>query len=348
MNPQSDIQEIDKLTQQVNAAQLPQELKDKALQQIERILLTLKFGGSLTQLDIAQKYIDWITHLPWSTSTQENLNVNEVKKVLDAHHFGLEKIKTRVLEYISILILQKQSPAPQAYHAPILFFVGLAGTGKTTFASSLAEALGRSFVRIPFGGLSSALDLRGQSKTMPNAEPGLVMKILRQAQSNNPVILLDELDRISPDAQASIMGVLLELLDPNQNKTFTDHFIDFPFDLSRALFIATANNTNSISTAVLDRLEVVQMPSYTDMEKIAIAKQYVLPKTLNNAGMNPNEIVIDDLLWQKITRPLGFDSGIRTLERTIETIVRKVAFKMAQGQKGPYRLNEANIKEFLG
>lgn len=347
MNPQSSVQEIEKLTQQVNAAQLPQELKDKALQQIERILLTLKFGGSLAQLDIAQKYIDWITHLPWSTSTQENLNINEVKKVLDSHHFGLEKIKTRVLEYISILILQKQSATPQAYHAPILFFVGLAGTGKTTFASSIATALGRSFVRIPFGGLSSALDLRGQSKTMPNAEPGMVMKIMRQAKSNNPVILLDELDRISPDAQASIMGVLLELLDPNQNKTFTDHFIDFPFDLSRALFIATANNTNTISTAVLDRLEVVQMPSYTDMEKIAIAKQYVLPKTLNNAGMNVNEIVIDDMLWQKITRPLGFDSGIRTLERTIETIVRKVAFKMAQGQKGPYRLTEENIKEFL-
>lgn len=347
MNPQNDLKEIDNLTQQVNGAQLPQELKDKALQQIERITMTLRFGGSLTQLDIAQKYIDWITHLPWSTSTQENLNINEVKKVLDAHHFGLEKIKTRVLEYISILILQKQSVSPQNYHAPILFFVGLAGTGKTTFASSIATALGRSFVRIPFGGLSSALDLRGQSKTMPNAEPGMVIKILRQANSNNPVILLDELDRISPDAQASVMGVLLELLDPNQNKTFTDHFIDFPFDLSRALFVATANNTNAISTAVLDRLEVVQMPSYTDVEKIAIAKQYVLPKTIKSSGMNPGDIEIDDILWQKITRPLGFDSGIRTLERTIETIVRKVAFKMAQGQKGPYRLSEANIREFL-
>lgn len=347
MNPQDNIKEIDKLIQQINAAQLPQELKNKALQQIERIILTLKFGGSLIQLDIAQKYVEWITCLPWNTSTQEKLDINEVKKTLDSNHFGLEKIKSRVLEYLSVLILQKQSPTPQLFHAPILFFVGLAGTGKTTLANSIAEALGRKFVRIPFGGLSSALDLRGQSKTMPNAEPGMVMKVLKQANSNNPVILLDELDRISPDAQASIMGVLLELLDPNQNKTFTDHFIDFPFDLSRALFIATANNTSSISTAVLDRLEIVQMPSYTDMEKIAIAKQYVLPKTLNNAGMTANDVVIDDILWQKITRPLGFDSGIRTLERTIETIVRKVAFKTVQGQKGPYHLNETNIKEYL-
>lgn len=347
MNPPTSIPEIDRLTQQLNAAVLPKELKAKALEQIERINLTLKFGGSLSQLDIAQKYIEWITLLPWNISTQEKLDINEVKKTLDANHFGLEKIKSRVLEYLSILILQKQSPTPQLFHAPVLFFVGLAGTGKTTFAISIAESLGRKFVRIPFGGLSSSQDLRGQSKTQPNAEPGTVMKILREAGSNNPVILLDELDRIAPDAQASIMGVLLELLDPNQNKSFTDQFIDFPFDLSKALFVATANNTNSISTAVLDRLEVVQMPSYTDMEKIAIAKQYVLPKTLKNAGMSPTEVVIDDILWQKITRPLGFDSGIRSLERTIEAIVRKIAFKMVQGQKGPFHLNETNIKEFI-
>lgn len=347
MNPQNSIPEFDKLSQQLNSVVLPQELKEKALEQIERIHLTLKFGGSLSQLDVAQKYIEWITHLPWNISTQEKIDIIEVKKTLDANHFGLEKIKSRVLEYLSVLILQKQSPTPQLFHAPILFFVGLAGTGKTTLASSIAEALSRKFVRIPFGGLSSSQDLRGQSKTQPNAEPGTVMKILREAGSNNPVILLDELDRIAPDSQASIMGVLLELLDPNQNKAFTDHFIDFPFDLSKALFVATANNTNSISTAVLDRLEVVQMPSYTDIEKIAIAKQFVLPKTLKNAGMSSTEIVIDDILWQKITRPLGFDSGIRSLERTIETVVRKAAFKMVQGQKGPFHLNETNFKDFV-
>lgn len=347
MNPQNSLQEIDKLIQQLQSALLPQELKDKALQQIERISLTLKFGGSLAQFDVAQKYIDWITHLPWNTSTQEKLNITEVKQMLDARHFGLEKIKTRVLEYLSILTLQRQSANALSYHAPVLFFVGLAGTGKTTFAQAIAEALGRAFVRIPFGGLSSALDLRGQSKTSPEAEPGAIIKVLRQAQSNNPVILLDELDRITPAAQPSIMGVLLELLDPNQNKTFTDHFIDYPFDLSKVLFVATANNTNAISTAVLDRLEVVQMPAYTDAEKIAIAKQYVLPKAVRNAGMPENTIVIDDMLWQKVTRPLGFDSGIRTLERTIEGIVRKAAFKLVHGQQGPFHLTELNIKEFL-
>lgn len=347
MNPQNSLQEIEKLTQQIQAAQIPQELKDKALQQIERIMLTLKYGGSMAQFDIAQKYIDWILHLPWNTSTEEKLDIAEVKRLLDARHFGLEKIKMRVLEYLSILTLQKKSSSSFSYHAPVLFFVGLAGTGKTTFAHAIADALGRQFVRIPFGGLSSALDLRGQSKTSPEAEPGAIIRALRQAQSNNPVILLDELDRITPAAQPSIMGVLLELLDPNQNKTFTDHFIDFPFDLSKVLFVATANNTNSISTAVLDRLEVVQMPAYTDAEKIAIAKQYVLPMALRNAGMPENTIVIDDILWSKITRPLGFDSGIRTLERTIEGVVRKAAFKLVHGQQGPFHLTELNVKEFL-
>jgi len=190
MNPQNSIPEFDKLSQQLNSVVLPQELKEKALEQIERIHLTLKFGGSLSQLDVAQKYIEWITHIPWNISTQEKIDIIEVKKTLDANHFGLEKIKSRVLEYLSVLILQKQSPTPQLFHAPILFFVGLAGTGKTTLASSIAEALGRKFVRIPFGGLSSSQDLRGQSKTQPNAEPGTVMKILREAGSNNPVILL--------------------------------------------------------------------------------------------------------------------------------------------------------------
>ncbi len=347
MGPQTNLAEIEKLKTLLGATQLPAPLKDKALQQIERILLTLKFGGNLTQLDITEKYIDWITHLPWETASPDRLDVTEVKKILDANHFGLEKIKSRILEYLSVLILQKRSTNAMQYRTPVLFFVGLAGTGKTTIAASIAEALGRTFVRIPFGGLSSALDLRGQSKTSPESEPGIVIRQLREAKVNNPVILLDELDRITPESRAAIMGVLLELLDPSQNKNFTDHFIDYPFDLSKALFVATANNTNNVSTAVLDRLEVVQMPSYTDLEKITIAKQYVLPRTLKNAGMSPDAIVIDDILWQKITRPLGFDSGMRSLERTIDTIVRKIALKMVSGEKGPFHITEASLREFI-
>ncbi len=347
MDTQPEISEIEKLKNKLNSVHLPSELTEKAAQQIERISLSLKYGGNLSQLDITEKYIDWITALPWETKTKDNLDIQNVKMILDKNHFALEKIKQRVFEYLSVLALQSNNLKSEVYHAPSLFFVGLVGTGKTTFAMSVAEALGRKFVRIPFGGLSSALDLRGQSKTSPEAEPGMLIRGLRKAGSRNPVILLDELDRISPEARASIMGLLIELLDPEQNAAFTDYFIDYPFDLSQILFIATANNTNDIPTAVLDRLELIQMPSYTDSEKITIAKDYVLPRYLKTAGLTPENLKFDEAVWTKITRPLGFDAGMRTLERTIESIVRKVAYKIVLGQGKTYVVNEGNLKEYM-
>jgi ATP-dependent Lon protease len=176
----------------------------------------------------------------------------------------------------------------------------------------------------------------------------MIIKALRRAQVKNPVILLDELDRVTPEARAAIMGVLIELLDPGQNSNFTDYFIDYPFDLSQVLFVATANNTNNISTAVMDRLEVINMPSYTDEEKIAIAKNYVFPRYVKEVGLTLENIKIDDSLWPKLTRPLGFDAGIRSLERTIEGVVRKVALKIVSGQGTTFIINDANIKEYLG
>lgn len=347
MDETNSLSEIEKLKTLLQSADLPANLHDKAAQQIERIYLTLKHGGNLSQLDITAKYIDWIVNLPWNKKTDDILDINHAKEVLDKNHFGLEKIKQRVAEYLSVLILQKQQVSEDLSHAPHLFFVGLAGTGKTTFAKSVAEALGRKFVRIPFGGLSSALDLRGQSKTSPEAEPGMIIRALRRAGTRNPVILLDELDRITPESRAAIMGVLIELLDPGQSSNFNDYFIDYPFDLSQVLFIATANNTNNISTAVMDRLEVIQMPSYTDDEKIAIAKNYVFPRYIKEVGLKPENIKIEDSVWMTITRPLGFDSGMRSLERTIEGIARRVAFKIVKGEGTAFVINDDNIKEYL-
>lgn len=347
MDETNSLSEIEKLKSLLQSADLPADLHDKAAEQIERIYLTLKHGGNLSQLDITAKYIDWIVHLPWNKKTDDILDVNHAKQVLEANHFGLEKIKQRIIEYISVLILQKQQISKEDFHAPNLFFVGLAGTGKTTFAKSVAEALGRKYIRIPFGGLSSALDLRGQSKISPEAEPGMIVRALRRSGTQNPVILLDELDRITPESRAAIMGVLIELLDPEQNNNFVDYFIDYPFDLSQVLFIATANNTNNISTAVMDRLEVIQMPSYTDEEKIAIAKNYVFPRYVKEVGLTPENIKIEDSVWMKITRPLGFDSGIRSLERTIEGIARRVAYKIVRGEGTSFVINDANVKEYL-
>lgn len=346
-NPQNSLSEIEKLKSQLQSAALPANLHDKALQQIDRINLTLKYGGSLAQLDITAKYIDWITNIPWNTKTEDILDINKAKAYLDANHYGLEPIKRRILEYLSVLALQKQNLKTETFHAPNLFFVGLAGTGKTTFARSIAEALGRKMVRIPFGGLSSAQDLRGQSKTSPEAEPGMIMRALRRAGSKNPVILLDELDRCTPESRSSIMGVLIELLDPGQNSSYTDYFIDYPFDLSQCLFVSTANNTNSIATAVMDRLELIQMPSYNDQDKIEIGKRFVLPRFMKESGFLPDQLKIDDGVWAKMVRPLGFEPGIRSLEREIETIVRKVAFKIMSGLGQNFTVTEENMREYV-
>ncbi len=347
MDKQNSLSEIEKLKTKLQSVILPANLHNKALEQIERISLAFKYGGNLSQLDITTKYIDWITSLPWETKSEDQLDIGKTQKILDKNHYGLGKIKQRVIEYLSVLILQKKQSATAEFHAPILFFVGLAGTGKTTFAKSIAEALGKKFVRIPFGGLSSALDLRGQSRSSMEAEPGAMIKAIKRAGVNNPVVLLDELDRITPESRAAIMGVLIELLDPEQNANFNDYFIDYPFDLSQVLFVATANNTNNISTAVMDRMEVIQMPSYTDEEKIVIARDYILPTHLKESGLSPESLKIDEGLWTKIARPLGYDAGIRTLERTIEGIVRKAAFKIVNGQGTNFVITEANIREFL-
>ena len=270
MDDQAALSEITKLKTKLQSTQLPANLQQKALEQIERINLSLKYGGNLAHLDVIEKYIDWIVTLPWTQETADVIDLAKAKQAMDATHFGLEKVKQRILEYLSIYTLQKEQLQAHAIHTRPIFFVGLAGPGKTTFASSIAQALGRRMVRIPFGGLASARDLRGQSKTSPESEPGKIIKALKEVQVKNPVILLDELDRVTPDALAEVMGVLLELLDPSQNMHFTDYFIDYPFDLSNVLFIATANNTNNIAPPVLDRMELIQMPSYSDEEKTEI------------------------------------------------------------------------------
>jgi len=242
---------------------------------------------------------------------------------------------------------QERGEGADIYRAPILCFVGLVGTGKTTIAYSIAEALGRPLARIPFGGMGDPLDLRGQSRMHSEAEPGKIIKALRDTQSKNPVILLDEIDRVTEQGRSSIMGVLVELLDPKQNHAFTDHYIDFPFDLSETLFIATANNTTNIATAVMDRLEPISMPSYTDQEKITIAEKYVLPSSIKAAGIPPGTLTIDADVWANIVRPLGYDAGIRTLERNIDGIVRKVAKLMVEGKAQSVHVTSQNIKEFL-
>lgn len=346
-NSALESQELENLEEKIKEAPLPSELFEKALGMIQRAALAFKMGGYFTGLEQVGKYIDWITSLPWEKRSDDILDLDHAQKILDKNHYGLAQIKERISEYLAVLKLKGQKGGEEAMRAPILCFVGLVGTGKTTIAYSIAQAMGRKFGRIPFGGMGSALDLRGQSRVHPDAEVGQVMKALRRCGTKNPVLLLDEIDRVTEGARSDIMGVLIELLDPEQNFAFVDHFIDYPFDLSEVLFIATANNTTNISTAVLDRLEPIQMPSYTDEEKIIIGRDYILPKIVKQAGLTKENLKIDSGVWAKIVRPLGFDAGLRTLERTINGICRKVARLIVEGKGQSFHLTSENIKEFL-
>lgn len=352
---QDNLLEIKNLEEKINKSSLPPDLRQKANSMIARASLGFKYGGYFTGFDQVANYIDWITNLPWDSRSSDNLDIAHAKETLEKNHYGLKEIKDRILEYLSVMQLRQKENLKEGretgmlkfMRAPILCFVGLVGTGKTTIAYSIAEAMGRQFIRIPFGGMGSALDLRGESRVHADAEVGLVMKALRRAGYKNCVILLDELDRVADHARSDIMGVLVELLDPEQNMAFMDHYIDYPFDLSEVLFVATANNTGNISTAVMDRLEPIQMPSYNDEEKIIIGKSYVYPKILKEAGLSAQQLQIDDNVWSQIVRPLGFDSGIRTLERTINGICRKVARNLVEGKGTVFHLTSENIKEFL-
>lgn len=340
--------EIQDLKKRVQSVPIPEKLREDTEVRLDQLSKLTSSPTFLPEFDRTEKYIEWIINLPWQTRTSDNLDLNNAKKILDKNHHGLSEIKDRILEYVSVMKLkQEKGEGAEVYRAPILCFVGLVGTGKTTIAYSIAEALGRKFSRIPFGGMGDPLDLRGQSKMHPEAEPGKIIKALRTSQSKNPVILLDEIDRVTDAGRASIMGVLVELLDPEQNHSFSDHYVDFPFDLSEALFIATANNTTHISTAVLDRLEPIGMPSYSDMEKITIGRDFVLPRTIKAAGIPEGALLIDENVWPTIVRPLGYDAGIRTLERTIDGIVRKVAKLIVEGKGQTFKIAPDNIKEFL-
>ncbi|HYM65273.1 MAG TPA: AAA family ATPase [Candidatus Sulfotelmatobacter sp.] len=344
-------QQIQKLEEKIINAKLPQDLLEKINSMLTILKVSLKSGtGNFINYESISNYVDWVASLPFHQETQDTMDLNNVKETLDKNHYGLQSVKNNILEYLSALILNMKTSSSNEVRAPILCLVGLVGTGKTTLAISIAEAMGRKFERIPFGGMGDSLALRGQSRAFSDAEPGQVIKKLAHAASKNSVILLDELDRVSEQARADIMGVLVELLDPEQNKAFTDHYIDYPFDLSHVLFIATANNTTNISTAVLDRLEIIQMPSYSDEEKTTIAQKYLFPKIKKEAGLSQMQLTIDDSLWPSIIRPLGYDSGIRSLERTMETMARRIARMVVEGKlqpNGSFAITQENIKGFL-
>jgi ATP-dependent Lon protease len=331
---------------------LPDDLREKLNQMIDRLNRMAKLGHYAAEYDTLSKYIEIIASIPWEGRTTDNLDLTNTKTLLDKNHYGMTDVKERILEYLATMILIKQRSENETdaiAKSPVLLFVGLQGIGKTTLAMSIAEALGRKFVRIAMGGLGSPLELRGMSKAQPEAEPGQIVKALIKTGVRNPVILLDEIEKSAGEEglRKDIMAILLEILDPNQNVSFRDHYIDFPVNLSEVLFICSANNTGTITTALMDRMEVIKMNSYTDDEKITISRDYLLPKVIERSGLKEGELTFDADLWPSVVRPFGFDSGIRSLNRTLESIARKVAKEIVEGKSQGVHITSENLKYYL-
>jgi len=342
--------ELESLSQKVAKIQgMPVELKERIDKMLNRLNRMAQTGGYAEQFDTISRYIDTVSSIPWVAITKDQLNLEKAKKLLDKNHFGMETTKERILEYLATMQLMQRQGEDVIARSPILLLVGLQGIGKTTLAISIADAMGRKFVRIAMGAIGSVLELRGRSKVFPEAEPGQIIKALIKTQVKNPVILLDEIEKASGESglRADVMATLLEILDPAQNIEFRDHYVDFPVNLSDVMFICSANNLGTLSTALLDRMEVIKMSSYTDPEKIAISRDYLFPKVIAKSGLRPEEIAIDPDLWPSIVRPFGFDSGIRSLNRTLDAICRKVAKEIVEGKSTSVTIDASNLKDYL-
>lgn len=341
---EDDLKEVQRLKDNINNSSIPDGLKENLMVLLDRVARSYKYGNYSRDYESAARYITWILSVPWGNFSQDNMDLQNAKTILDKDHYGMNAVKERILEYIAVMNLKKQDA-----RAPIICFVGLQGIGKTSMAHSISIALGRSFERISIGGMPSALELLGRSKSNVDSEPGLIVRSLIKAKTMNPVILLDEVEKAGSDigSRASVMASLLEILDPEQNETFMDNYIDFPINLSKTIFILTANNLGPISSALLDRLEIVKMTGYTDEEKQVIAKDYILPKLYNEIGISSSQLTFEDDIWPNIIRPLGYEAGIRELERVLMGIGRKVAKQFVTDPNTKIHITKENLKEYI-
>ena len=344
--------DIRNLVVKVVTHNIPYDLKKRSIEMIIRLYYTAKQGAYSTEFEVVYRYIDWISKIPWNVFTKDNIDPKNIVNELNKTHYGLQKVKTKIATYIAALKmrLDKSGSNQQVLsNIPVLLFVGLQGLGKTTIAKSIANALGRKFVKFSFAAFGDILQLRGKPKSYPDAEPGLVIKALIQAGSMNPVLLMDELDKASANEalRADIYAALLEIFDPSQNTHFVDKYIDYPIDLSKVFFIATANTTGTLPAALLDRVELVHFTSYTDEEKIVIGKNYILPKVLKEVGLSSDQLRITDAAWPLIVRPMGFDAGIRQLSRILMNLGRKVAYEILTGKVNSVTITPENLKQYL-
>ncbi|MGH2531835.1 MAG: endopeptidase La [Thermomicrobiales bacterium] len=330
------------LREKIEAAGMPDETKQKALVQVERLEQQHPFSP---EIGVIRTYLEWLIELPWSVETEDRLDLSEAARILDEDHYGLEKVKERIVEYIAVRKL-----AGDRLRAPIICFVGPPGVGKTSLGRSIARAIGRNYVRMSLGGVRDEAEIRGHRRTYVGAMPGRVVKALRDAKSRNPVMVLDEIDKVGTDAfRGDPSSALLEVLDPEQNAAFSDHYLEVPFDLSKVIFITTANLLEPVPPALRDRMEVIEVSGYTEVEKLAIARNFLLPKALDSHGLTAEHLSVTDNALRRLIREFTEESGVRNLEREIGSLCRKVARKFA-GDDPPsdITIDGADVQQYLG
>jgi len=332
-------EELSELKKQIEKAKMPLDVKREADKQLRRLE---QMHPESSEASLVRTYLDWLVDLPWSKRTKDNLNIKKAKQVLDEDHYDLEKIKERILEYLAVNKLRRK------IKGPILCFVGPPGVGKTSLGRSIARSLGRNFVRVSLGCVRDEAEIRGHRRTYVGALPGRVIQGIKQAGSNNPVFMLDEIDKVGADFRGDPSAALLEVLDPEQNHAFSDHYLNVPFDLSNVLFICTANLLDPIPAALADRMEVIQLSGYTNEEKLAIARKYLIPRQFTDNGISSSHLEISDDAVLRVIAEYTKEAGLRNLEREIASICRKVARKVAEGKTELTRVNRANIHGFLG
>ncbi len=335
----SQEQEAEDYRKKLNESGIPQEFKSKIGKVIDHLAA---MPPMMAETAVARNYLDWIFSLPWNKESQDKLDLKEAKKLLDHDHYGLTKIKERILEYLAVRVL-----APDA-KAPIICFVGPPGVGKTSLAQSIANAMGRKFARISLGGIHDEAEIRGHRRTYIGAMPGRFIEAIAQAKTKNPLILLDEIDKVGADFRGDPASALLEALDPEQNKAFHDNYIDIPFDLSKVFFLATANTVSTIPPALLDRMELIELTGYTEEEKVKIAKQYLIPRQMKRNGLKAKDIRFTDLLIRRVIEGYTREAGVRELERTIGSLCRKVGKKMVLQDDSLPSLNAKTLEKYLG
>jgi ATP-dependent Lon protease len=328
------------LKDRIAKAELPEEARNVAMKELERLN---QMPPMAPEVGIIRTYLDWILDLPWTTVTPDNLDVKNAGRILERDHYGLKKPKERILEYIAVRSLK-----PKKERQPILCFVGPPGTGKTSLGRSIAESLGRKFVRVSLGGVRDEAEIRGHRRTYIGALPGRVLQTMKRAGTANPLFMLDEIDKLYSDFRGDPASALLEVLDPEQNFAFSDHYLELPFDLSRVMFVTTANTLAPIPPALLDRMEVIEFPGYIEEEKLIIAEKYLIPRQLEENGIHDTGLKFETESLQKIIREYTYEAGVRNLEREIGRVCRKVARLKAEGKKYPESVTGELIEKFLG